>query len=77
MGQSACVLCSMDCGMDVAVKDGRIVGVRGRAEDRVNHGRLGHETKGALDAVGEKLRDIADDGGRRREATRRGRWEED
>ena len=39
--QSACVLCSMDCGMDVAVKDGRIVGVRGRAEDRVNHGRLG------------------------------------
>ena len=27
--------------MDIAVKDGRIVGVRGRAEDRVNHGRLG------------------------------------
>src|SRR5436305_8738543 len=39
--QSACVLCSMDCGMDVAVKDGQIVGVRGRAADRVNHGRLG------------------------------------
>jgi anaerobic selenocysteine-containing dehydrogenase len=39
--QSACVLCSMDCGMDVAVSDGRIVGVRGRAIDRVNHGRLG------------------------------------
>src|SRR3954447_18360375 len=39
--QSACVLCSMDCGMDVAVKDGRLVGVRGRAGDRVNHGRLG------------------------------------
>src|SRR3954452_14389738 len=39
--QSACVLCSMDCGMDVAVKHGRIVGVRGRAGDRVNHGRLG------------------------------------
>ena len=39
--QSACVLCSMDCGMDVAVKDGRIVGVRGRTADRVNHGRLG------------------------------------
>src|SRR5437763_1145472 len=39
--QSACVLCSMDCGMDVAVKAGRIVGVRGRAVDRVNHGRLG------------------------------------
>src|SRR3954453_5731245 len=39
--QSACVLCSMDCGMDVAVRDGRIVGVRGRTTDRVNHGRLG------------------------------------
>src|SRR5436305_13299096 len=31
----------MDCGMDVAVEDGRIVGVRGRAVDRANHGRLG------------------------------------
>jgi ferredoxin-nitrate reductase len=27
--------------MDIGVKDGRIVGVRGRAVDRVNHGRLG------------------------------------
>src|SRR5688500_9928836 len=26
--------------MDIAVKDGRIAGVRGRAVDRVNHGRL-------------------------------------
>jgi ferredoxin-nitrate reductase len=39
--QSACVLCSNGCGMDIGVKDGRIVGVRGRADDRVNHGRLG------------------------------------
>ncbi len=39
--QSACVLCSNCCGKDVAVKDGRIVGVRGRAVDRVNRGRLG------------------------------------
>jgi len=39
--QSACVLCSNGCGMDIAVKDGHIVGVRGRADDRVNHGRLG------------------------------------
>jgi ferredoxin-nitrate reductase len=39
--RSACVLCSNGCGMDLAVKDGRLVGVRGRAEDRVNHGRLG------------------------------------
>jgi ferredoxin-nitrate reductase len=39
--QSACVLCSNGCGLDIAVADGRIVGVRGRAEDRVNRGRLG------------------------------------
>lgn len=39
--QSACVLCSNGCGMDVAVAGGRLVGVRGRAVDRVNHGRLG------------------------------------
>ncbi|MFF9482794.1 molybdopterin oxidoreductase family protein [Streptomyces sp. NPDC014733] len=38
---SACVLCSNGCGLDIAVADGRIVGVRGRPEDRVNHGRLG------------------------------------
>ncbi|MFC4930285.1 molybdopterin oxidoreductase family protein [Massilia sp. GCM10023247] len=39
--QSACVLCSNGCGCDIGVKDGRIVGVRGRAEDVVNRGRLG------------------------------------
>jgi anaerobic selenocysteine-containing dehydrogenase len=39
--QSACVLCSNGCGCDIAVKDGRMVGVRGRAADVVNHGRLG------------------------------------
>ena len=38
---SACVLCSNGCALDIAVKDGRIAGVRGRARDRVNHGRLG------------------------------------
>ena len=39
--QSACVLCSNGCGLDIAVNDGRIVGVRGREGDRINHGRLG------------------------------------
>ncbi len=39
--QSACVLCSTGCGVDIGVKDGKIVGVRGRAVDRVNLGRLG------------------------------------
>lgn len=39
--QSASILHSNGDGIDIAVRDGRIVGVRGRAEDRVNHGRLG------------------------------------
>ena len=39
--QSACLLCSNGCGCDIAVKDGRMVGVRGRPTDVVNHGRLG------------------------------------
>jgi anaerobic selenocysteine-containing dehydrogenase len=39
--QSACVLCSNGCGCDIAVKDGKMVGIRGRAVDRVNRGRLG------------------------------------
>ena len=48
--QSACVLCSNGCGCDIAVKDGRMVGIRGRAADAVNHGRLGPE--GALRLAG-------------------------
>jgi len=39
--QSACVLCSNGCGLDIGVKGDRVVGVRGRAADRVNRGRLG------------------------------------
>jgi anaerobic selenocysteine-containing dehydrogenase len=39
--RSACVLCSNGCGCEIAVKDGRMVGVRGTATDAVNHGRLG------------------------------------
>jgi len=39
--QSACVLCSTGCGLDIGVKDGRIVGVRGRGVDISNYGRLG------------------------------------
>src|SRR4051794_8747094 len=38
---AACVLCSNGCGCDIAVVDGRMVGVRGRVDDRVNRGRLG------------------------------------
>lgn len=32
---------SNGCGMDIGVKDGKVVGVRGRTTDRVNKGRLG------------------------------------
>ena len=39
--QSCCVLCTNGCGLDIRVKDGKIVGVRGRADDRVSRGRLG------------------------------------
>ena len=39
--QSCCLLCSNGCALDIGVKDGKIVGVRGREMDRVNHGRLG------------------------------------
>ncbi|WP_290056523.1 molybdopterin oxidoreductase family protein [Amycolatopsis solani] len=38
--RSAAVLHSNGDGLDIAVKDGEIVGVRGRADDRVNRGRL-------------------------------------
>lgn len=39
--RSASILHSNGDALDIAVKDGRIVGVRGREQDRVNHGRLG------------------------------------
>lgn len=38
--QSAAVLHSNGDGLDIAVKDDRIVGVRGRSVDRINRGRL-------------------------------------
>jgi hypothetical protein len=36
--QAASILHSNGDGIDIAVKNGQIVGVRGRAADRVNHG---------------------------------------
>ena len=38
---SACILCSNGCGLDIAVKDGKIVGVRGDPDHPVNFGHLG------------------------------------
>jgi anaerobic selenocysteine-containing dehydrogenase len=73
--QSACVLCSNGCGMDIAVRDGRIVGVRGRARDRVNHGRLGPKGLYGWQANNSPDRltlPLIRDGGQLREAS----WEE-
>ena len=38
---STCGICSLGCGLEVAAADGRIVGVRGRADHPVGLGRLG------------------------------------
>jgi anaerobic selenocysteine-containing dehydrogenase len=38
---SACILCSNGCGLDIAVKDGRIAGVRGDLTHPINAGHLG------------------------------------
>jgi ferredoxin-nitrate reductase len=66
---SACVLCSNGCGLDIAVKDDRMVGVRGRGHDRVNAGRLG--PKGLLGWQGQQqdrlLRPLVRRGGELRE----------
>lgn len=73
--QSACVLCSNACALDVGVKDGRIVGVRGRPQDRSNRGRLG--PKGlhgwvANNSPDRLLRPLIRSGGTLREAS----WDE-
>jgi|SRR5579884_1578789 len=54
--RGACLLCSNGCGVEVAVKDGRMVGIRGRVEDRINHGRLG--PKGPVRLAGPAARPI-------------------
>jgi anaerobic selenocysteine-containing dehydrogenase len=73
--QGVCLLCSTGCGLDVGVRDGRIVGVRGRPDDRVNHGRLGpkglHGWEANL-AADRLTRPLIRRGGRLEEAT----WDE-
>ncbi len=73
--QSASVLHSNGDALDIAVRDGRIVGVRGRADDRVNHGRLGPKDLFGWQAnrSGDRLtRPLVRDGGRLVEAS----WDE-
>lgn len=57
---SACVLCSNGCGLDIGVKNGKVVGVRGRATDRVNKGRLGPKGLHGLVTRDAKTRITAD-----------------
>src|SRR5690606_514290 len=73
--QSACVLCSNGCALDIGVRHGRIVGVRGRESDRVNRGRLG--PKGlhgwrAMESPDRLTKPLIRDGSRVREAE----WDE-
>ncbi|MGY4642327.1 molybdopterin oxidoreductase family protein [Cellulomonas sp. URHB0016] len=73
--RSASVLHSNGDGLDIAVGGGRIVGVRGRADDRVNHGRLGPKDLFGWQANGspDRLRrPLVRDGGRLVEAS----WDE-
>jgi ferredoxin-nitrate reductase len=73
--QSASLLHSNGDAMDIAVKDGRIVGVRGRAVDRVNRGRLdpkdlyGWQANGSADRL---TRPLVREGGELVETT----WDE-
>ena len=73
--QSCCVLCSNGCGLDIGVKDGRIVGVRGRAADGTSRGRLGPKGLHGWEANNspDRLkRPLIRTGGRLREAS----WDE-
>lgn len=53
---SACLLCSNGCGMDIALKDGAIVGVRGNVDHPVNFGHLGPKGEHAWVANHSKRR---------------------
>jgi ferredoxin-nitrate reductase len=77
--QSCCVLCTNGCGLDIGVKDGQIVGVRGRADDRVSRGRLGPKGMNAWQAnkSGDRLsRPLIRDGKKPDGAFREASWGE-
>ena len=71
---SACLLCSNGCGVDIAVRADRMVGMRGRAGDRVNHGRLG--PKGLYGWQGQLRDRLTEPLVRRGGALRRATWDE-
>src|SRR2546430_1572451 len=73
--RSCCVLCSNGCALDIGVKDGKIVGVRGVETDRVNLGRLGPKGLHGWEAnhsPDRLTRPLVRDGGALREAS----WKE-
>lgn len=77
--RSCCVLCTNGCGMDVGVKDGRIVGVRGRADDRVSRGRLGPKGLNGwrANAAEDRLaRPLVREGGKPGGTLREASWDE-
>lgn len=53
---SACVLCSNGCGLEIAVKDERIVGVRGDPRHPVSFGHLGPKGENGWRANGHPRR---------------------
>src|SRR3954465_1978681 len=77
--QSCCVLCTNGCGLEIGVKDGRIVGVRGRGDDRVSHGRLGPKGLTAWQAnasAGRLIHPLVRDGKKPKGAFREASWDE-
>jgi anaerobic selenocysteine-containing dehydrogenase len=77
--QSCCVLCTNGCGLEIGVRDGRIVGVRGRADDRVSHGRLGPKGLNAWQANASKdrlTRPLIREGGKPDGKFREASWDE-
>lgn len=57
--RSACLLCSNGCGLEIAVKDGRIAGVRGSAGHPVNFGHLGPKGEHAWVANNSRRRGVS------------------
>src|SRR5581483_8523781 len=77
--QSCCVLCTNGCGLEIGVKEGKIVGVRGRADDRVSRGRLGPKGLNAWEAnaSGDRLtRPLIRDGKKPDGKLREASWDE-
>jgi anaerobic selenocysteine-containing dehydrogenase len=48
--RSICGMCSLGCGVEVAADHGKLVGIRGRPDHRVNFGRLGPKGLGQWQA---------------------------